>query len=92
MNALFLLLLVIGTARWSAGYTPTPYTVDNCNGDSAIRFDGNITHQGVQVNEFHRHDFDLSSEEEAKPRLLIERWDSSHLWGVFDVRMNSVQI
>ena len=66
MNALFLLLLVIGTARWSAGYTPTPYAVDNCSGDDAIRFDGNITHQGVQVNEFHKHDFDLSSEEETK--------------------------
>ena len=66
MKALFLFLLLIGTARWSAGYTPTPYTEDNCSRDDAIRYDENITYEGMQVNVFEEHEFDLSSEEETK--------------------------
>lgn len=67
MKALLLFLFLFGTARWGASYTPTPYTEENCSGDNAIWYDGDIFYDDVQLNEERLLLFDFSSVKMKKP-------------------------
>lgn len=65
------LLVLLGIVACCVTGDSTPFTEDDCSTDEAIRYDKNIVVDGLQINEFIEHVFDLGGAMHPRPRTKV---------------------